>query len=111
VKHNDGDRERGEVLLKGEVSIDRNEHVELFFSKRQQLTILDRRPAHLTSDLDVVTDDIAPQAPVDALVEKDLQDAASITRSFASSRKAMTCSRVTDGNPSRKSSIDSPASR
>ena len=27
------------------------------------------------------------------------------------SRKAMTCSRVTDGNPARKSSIDSPASR
>ena len=51
VKHNDGDRERGEVLLKGEVSIDRNEHVELFLSKRQQLTILDGRPAHLMTVL------------------------------------------------------------
>jgi len=29
VKHNDGDRESGEVLLEGEVSIDRYEHVEL----------------------------------------------------------------------------------
>jgi hypothetical protein len=51
VKHNDGDRERGEVLLKVEVSIDRNEHVELFLSKRQQLTILDGRPAHLMTVL------------------------------------------------------------
>ena len=31
--------------------------------------------------------------------------------SFASSRKAITCSRLTEGNPARKSSIDSPASR
>jgi hypothetical protein len=62
--------------------------------------ILGGRPAHLTSGLDVVTDDIARQAPVDALVEKDPHDAASITRSFASSKKAMTCLRVAEGNPS-----------
>jgi hypothetical protein len=36
---------------------------------------------------------------------------AASTRSFASSRKAMTCSRETVGKPSRKSSIESPPSR
>src|SRR5262249_39936436 len=33
------------------------------------------------------------------------------SRFFASSKKAMTCSRVTDGNPSRKSSMESSASK
>jgi hypothetical protein len=79
--------------------------------KRQQLTVLDRRPAHLTSRFDIVADDIARQAPVDAFVQERLHEAASIARAFASSRKVITWSRGTDGNPSRKSSIDSPASR
>ena len=68
-------------------------------------------PTHLTDGLDIVTDNVTRQAPVNALVEEDSHDTVSINRSFASSRKAMTCSRVTDGNPSRKSSIASPASR
>jgi hypothetical protein len=53
---------------------------------------------------------LAAEAPVDALVEQHPHETVSISRSFASSRNAMTCSRVTDGNPSRKSSIVSPAS-
>jgi hypothetical protein len=55
--------------------------------------------------------DMQTVLPIDAFVEQDLHEAASTIRVLASSKKAMTCSRVTDGNPSRKSSIDSPASR
>jgi len=43
--------------------------------------------------------------------EKLVFEVASIKRSFASSRKDTTCSRLTLGNPSRKSSIDSPAAK
>src|SRR5208282_2355124 len=111
LQYDDGDREGTQVLLKGQVPIHRNEHVKTFRGKRQHFAVLDRRTTHLTGHFDVMTEDVTRQAPVDAFVEQDLHDAASITRSFASSRKAMTCSRVTEGNPWRKSSIDSPASR
>src|SRR5580704_13894535 len=111
LKHNDGNWEGTEILLKGQVSIHRDEHIEMVCGNREQLADRDGRQTHLTNGLHVVTDDLTRQTPVDAFVEKNLHEAASITRVFASSRKAMTCSRVTDGNPSRKSSIDSPASR
>lgn len=35
----------GEVLLEGEVPIDRDECVELLLGEREELTVLDRRPA------------------------------------------------------------------
>ena len=111
MKYNYGDGEGIQVLLKGKVSIRGNEHVEVFRGECQQRSVLDSRPAHLASRSDIVTDNVAAEAPVNAFVEEDLHEAASITRSLASSRKAMTCSRVTVGNPWRKSSIDSPASR
>jgi hypothetical protein len=75
---------------------------------------MDRRSfhaAHLAGGLHVMSRNIAGEAPVDAFVEQNLHEAASTICVLASSRKAMTRSRVTDGNPSRKSSIDSPASR
>ena len=61
--------------------------------------------------LDLVADDVTGEAPVKALVEEDPHEKEAISRSFACSRKAMTCFLPTDGKPSRKSSIDSPASR
>jgi hypothetical protein len=44
LEHNDGNREAIQSLLKGQVSIHSDEHVEVFRSKRQQRAILDRRP-------------------------------------------------------------------
>jgi hypothetical protein len=44
-------------------------------------------------------------------VNQYLHRADATRRSFACSRKRMTCSRLTEGNPARKSSMDSPASR
>src|ERR1700682_4986537 len=111
AKHDNGDRVSDQILLKGQVSIYRDEYVKLSARERQQLSILDRRPAHLTSGLDVVANDITSQTPIDAFVEQNLHEAASTIRVLASSRNAMTCSRVTDGKPARNSSMDSPASR
>jgi hypothetical protein len=45
-------------LLKGQVSIHRNEHVEPFCGKRQQFAILDGCPRHLTRSLDVMADNV-----------------------------------------------------
>ena len=56
-------------------------------------------------------DDLARQAPVNAFIQKNSHEVDSMRRSFASSRNAMTCSPLTEGNPVTKSSIDSPASR
>jgi hypothetical protein len=111
LEHNDGNGERDNVLLRGQVSIHCYEQLELRCREDEQLAILERHPPHLTRGLDLVDSEFAAEAPVDALVQQHLHATVSISRSFASSRKAMTCSRVTDGNPARKSSIVSPASR
>ncbi len=58
-----------------------------------------------------MTDNLAREASVYALIEENPQAADATTRAFASSRKATTCSRVMVGNPPKKSSIDSPPSR
>jgi hypothetical protein len=89
-KHNDGDREAIQVLLKGEVSINGDKYDEVLRRQGQQRSILDCCPTHLTTCLNIVTDNIARETPIDAFVEKHSHDAASMTRSFASSRKAMT---------------------
>src|SRR5580700_9130130 len=58
-----------------------------------------------------MTSEGARKPPVDALVEQNSHETDSTSFSFASSRKAITCSRVTAGKPPRNSSIESPASR
>ena len=55
--------------------------------------------------------DFLGQSTVNALVEEDSHEALASMRVLASSRKAITCSRVTVGNPCRKSSIVSPPSK
>jgi len=62
LKHNNGQREAIEVLLKGQILIDSDEHIEVLRGKGQQLSVLDRRPPHLTGSLHVVTDDVARDA-------------------------------------------------
>jgi len=91
-------------------SIEADKYVEVRRREGEQLAILERRPPHLPRGLYFVGCKLAAEWPVDALVEQHPHETVSISRSFASSRKTITCSRVTDGNPSRKSSIVSPAS-
>ena len=59
----------------------------------------------------VVSQDVPREASIDALVEKHPHDALTTIRAVASSRNAATCSRLTVGKPTRKSSIVSPPSR
>jgi uncharacterized protein (DUF433 family) len=80
-------------------------------SKPEQFAVRYRRPPHLPRRPDIMSDDLARETPIDALVKQHSHGTAAIARSFASSRKAMTCSRFTDGKPFRKSLMDSPASR
>lgn len=51
LEHNDGDREAIQVLLKGQVSINGDEYIEVLRCKGQQRSILDCRPTHLMSSL------------------------------------------------------------
>src|SRR5262249_43304661 len=74
------------------------------------LTARGRRSGPLPRGPHFVGCNLAAEPPVDTLVEQHPHETVSISRSFASSRKAITCSRVPDGNPSRKSSMVSPAS-
>jgi len=69
LKYDDGNRERNKVLLKSEVSIHRDEHIEVFRGQCQLLAVLDGCPTHLTSGLDIVTNDVTRQTPVNAFVE------------------------------------------
>jgi phosphonate transport system substrate-binding protein len=69
------------------------------------------REASFWHRLHVVSSNIARKTTIDALVQKHPHDTFEIIRAAASSRKATTCSRLTVGNPARKSSIVSPPSR
>src|SRR6266545_2214373 len=99
------------MLLEGEIPIDGNEHVKFFRGQRKQFAVLDGRPSHLVRGTDFVADNAAREAPINALVDKHFHEAVATRRSFACSRNSMTCSRLTEGNPARKSSMDSPDSR
>ena len=86
LEHDDGSRERDNVLLKGQVPIRCYEHVELRWRESEQLSILERRPPHLTRGPHLVAIGLAAEAPVDTLVEQHPHETVSISRSFASSR-------------------------
>ena len=47
LQNDDSDAELGKVLLKGEVSVDRHENIELCLSESEWLTVLDTGPAGL----------------------------------------------------------------
>jgi len=111
TKDDNGDGELRYVLLKRQVAIDREENVETILGKSQKVTVGLSCPASLRNSADLVTGEFPREAPVYALVEQYPHVAEATTRAFASSRKAMTCSRFTVGNPSRNASIDSPPSR
>jgi len=111
TQHDDSDGGTRQLLLKGKITVDRDENVELVLRSRQEFAILQRSPASVRHCLHVVALDVRREAPIDALVEKHPHDAFEIIRAVASSRKATTWSRLTVGNPAKKSSIVSPPSR
>ena len=111
TQDDDGDGEARQVLLKREITVDRAEGLELLLRSPQQFAIFQCSPAGVWHRLHVVSLDVARQTSINALVEEHPHDACEIIRAVASSRKATTCSRLTVGNPARKSSIVSPPSR
>src|SRR6266568_4711736 len=66
------------------ISIDRDEHIEMLRGKRQKFSILERSPAHLTCCINLMAGEVARQAPVDTVAEKNLHEVVSTSRSFAS---------------------------
>jgi len=111
TQHDHGDRESGQVLLEGEIAVDRDERIELARRESEQITVLDRCPSHRGDRPDFVPGDILGEATIHALIEQHSHASVATILDFASSRKAITWSRLTVGKPSRKSSIDSPFSR
>ena len=112
AKQNYGERESRQVLFNGDLSIHGHEHIKLLLGEREEIAVLDSRPTLARYCGDNMSDQIVCQPSIYALVEQYLHSiAAASTRVFASSKKAITCSRDTLGKPSRKSSIESPPSR
>ena len=68
--HQDRDLELGEVLLKRQISIHSQEHVELPLGERQESAVFDGRPSHLRDGLNSMPGKFACQAPIHALVEE-----------------------------------------
>lgn len=98
---NNSNCESGQMLLKGQVSIDRDQHVESSLSTFKEIPVCPDREAF----------ELPRQAAIYAFVKQDLQAASVVANVAPRSRNATTCSRVTDGKPSRKSSMVSPPSR
>ena len=69
ANQNYGKRESCQVLLGGDFSIDRYEHVELRLGKREKIAVLDSGPTLSWDGRDGVADQIVRQPSIDALVE------------------------------------------
>lgn len=110
MKNNNGDGEPLYGLLKRKVPIHCEKDIKFLLRLAKQFAVLKPCPPMAMNRDDLVLSQITRDAPINTFVEKNLQGAVDMVRFFASSRNAITCSRVTDGNPSRKSSMLSPAS-
>ena len=98
------------MLLKRQIAVDSYEDIELGLRQSQELAVSNSRPSLSDDGMNFDCMDMFGEPTIHTFVEKNLQ-AASWTASVAArSRNATTCSRVTEGNPMRKSSIVSPAS-
>jgi len=70
LKHYHGNGEAGHVLLEGQVAITRDEDLEIRFSQREQVAVLDAVPTQLLNRLNCMTWQVASESPVQALVEQ-----------------------------------------
>ena len=85
-------------MLKRQIAVHTYQYVEFLRRQREELSVLDARPAQLVRSFHVMTRDVACQTPIHALVKEYSHVEAATSWSFASSRKAITCSRLTEGN-------------
>src|SRR3954466_1527839 len=98
------------MLLEGNIAVDGQENVELFFGECEQFAVLDASPPCLGNRSYRASDQFACESSIDTLIQQNSHRAAAMASSLPCSRKAIVCSRFTVGNPSRNSSSDSPAS-
>ena len=111
LQYDDTDFELLYVLLKVKIPIRCNKNVELGSRQRQELAVLASVPTPSIDTVGLVAGNVLGKTMIDALVEKQFHFASASIRTRAASRNATAWSRDTLGNPSRNSSIVSPASR
>jgi len=111
MHHHDGDAEFWNVLLEREVSINRQEYVKFFLSSGKERAIRNAGPTLIVNRANLDASEMGGQARIHALIEEHSQAALCTASLAACSRNATTCARRTDGNPTKNSSILSPASR
>ena len=90
MNQDDRDGEFREVLLKGKVLIDCDEHVELRLRQSKQLAVGNTFPTPTQHGLRLKARNVVGEASVDALVQQDPQAAAVTARSAAFSRNCTT---------------------
>jgi len=110
-QYDHGDVKVRHVLLVRRILVDCQKDIKLRGGQSQQRSVLNMFPAELLYRSRVISTQVTQQTPINALVNQHLHSAYANTLALVSSKKAMTCSRLTDGKPLRKSSIESPASR
>ena len=54
--------------MKRQIAVNGDEDVEVFRRKREQLSVLYRRPAHLTGGLYLMASNVSCQPPINALI-------------------------------------------
>ncbi|SLM49428.1 protein of unknown function [Nitrospira japonica] len=99
------------VLLECNIAIYCHKNIVLSLRPPQEIAVLNAGPASLRDRDNLMAFNLIGQSTIDTLVEEKFHEATGNMRVFASSRKAITCSRVTVGNPSRKSSMVCPPSK
>jgi hypothetical protein len=97
--------------VKRQIPVDRDKDVEFGLRKSEQFSVADPTPAMSGNSCYNVPRKVFSQAAVNALIEQDSHAASVTARAAPRSKNAITCSRVTVGNPARKSSMVSPASK
>src|SRR5690348_1266513 len=98
------------MLLKRQITVNSYEDIKLDVSQSQELAVSDSRPSLSDDGMNFDRVDMIGKPTIYTFVEKNLQAASCPASVAARSRNATTRSRVTEGNPLRKSSIVSPAS-
>ena len=113
-QHQNRNTAPGQILLRKEVAVGRDEEIELAFSRRKELTVTQRRPAELVRRCNLVAGKNRSEWGRGPLIEEDPhvgRDWTSVKLFAACSSTDSTCWRVTPGNHRRNSSTVAPPSR
>src|SRR5207249_7743590 len=65
TQRDNGDGKARQILLKGKITVDRDEGIEFVLRSTQEFAVRQRRPAGVWHGLHVVSLDVAREAPID----------------------------------------------